>query len=173
MFERWGKTQLCRFLHPTWKPWLIWPDLPDSRHSSNTILAAVPAHGYSSCPPGVSCSWTRFPAQYTMQPHLPRVLSQQRRMTTNHDCSSSKVVQRRPLASTTPSSSSLLFLKMTLVPHHCACPGQPGAQLPTDTWGVGALQPSKGLNLPQSCHKLTGLSPSVTLSGPTGVGIQP
>lgn len=62
---------------------------------------------------------------------------------------------------------------MTLVPHRCACPGQPGAQLPTDIWGAGALQPSKGLGLPQSCHKLTGLSPSLTPSGLTGVGMQP
>lgn len=61
---------------------------------------------------------------------------------------------------------------MTLVPHRCARPGQPGAQLPANIWAVGALQPSKGLNLPQSCHRLTGLSPPLTLSAPIGVGTQ-
>lgn len=121
--------------------------------------------------PGLSCSWTGLPAQHPTQRHPPRALSQQRRMTMNQDCSSSKVVQRHSLASTTPSYQ--LFLKVTLVPHHCTYPGQPGAQLLADIWGVRALQPCKGLNLPQSCRKLTGLSPSLMLSGPTAVEMQP
>lgn len=90
-------------------------------------------------------------------------------MTTNHNCPNSRAVQRHPLTSTTPPHP----LPPLPVVSYSDCRATTHVQIPAEIWEAGALQPSKGLNLLQNCHRLEDSTHHPLWVSPLGWGYNP